>query len=422
MRNPANAIVAAFIVLGSTSCSAAVSSPPRPSAPPPPSASVAESGHPAQASQDPRLATIDAAEARWVARRPSTYAFTYVHRGPAGVGWDWRYRVTALDGGVQVQSLDGSAHSPDEAARISVDGLFDLLRQELGGSGDLRMSFDADLGYPTEVTYQDPRIADSGATETVTDFVSGDGSSSAGTPEILRAARATWKRWEPTTYEYVWRRFGAIAGPDSGTAWDVHHADGRTLTAAHPASDGALPPETASVAATFEAVETALAAGAWVDVTVAPTSGLPILVAIDPSPNRNDDAYWIRLTFRDLARETATSDLQAAQDRWFAAGLQHFSYTWRYRGKYAPLTYAMTLNGEVATIRRSAGTPMTEASAFATPRIEDTFRMIQELLNQGGRVVAQYDPMLGYPVTLEIDPFGDAGAPGTITIKAFETH
>lgn len=414
-KRSARLVAAALIAVGTMGCSSAVSSAsPSPSAPAP-----VERASPV--SSDPRLARIDAAEAQWIARRPTTYAFTYVHRGPSGVGWDWRYRVTALDGRVQVQWMDGYAQSTDEAARISVDGLFDLLRQELGGSGDLQMIFDAELGYPTEVAYRDPRIADSEATETVIDFVSGTTNGADATRAVLRDARARWKRWEPTVYEYVWRRFGPTTSPGSGTAWDVRHADGRTSTTSDPASDGALPADAATVGATFDAVEAALDAGAWVDVTVVATSGLPVLVAVDPSPSEGDE-YWIRFTFRDTAREIATSDLQAAQDRWFAAGLQRFSYTWRYRGRYVPLTYAMTLDGEVATIRRSPGTPMTEASAFATPRIEDTFRMIQEVLTQGGRVVATYDPVLGYPVSVEIDPFGDAGAPGTITIKAFETH
>jgi Family of unknown function (DUF6174) len=410
------AALIALIAVGTVGCASTVSS-----VTPPPS-NPASVERPSPLSTDPRFARIDAAEAQWVARRPSTYAFTYAHRGPSGVGWDWRYRVTALDGRVQVQWVDGYAQSSDEAARISVDGLFDLLRQELGGSGDLQMTFDADLGYPTEVAYRDPRIADSEATETVTDFVSGMTNGADATRAVLRQARATWKRWEPTAYEYVWRRFGPKTGPGSGTAWDVRHAEGGSSTLADPASDGALPLDAASVVATFDAADAALDSGAWVDVTVARTSGLPILVAVDPSPSEAGDEYWIRFTFRDTARENAMTDLQAAQTRWFAAGLQHFSYTWRYRGKYAPLTYGMTLDGEVATIRRSPGTPITEASAFATPRIDDTFRMIGDVLAQGGRVDATYDPTYGYPVRVDIDPFGDVGAPGTITIKAFETH
>jgi hypothetical protein len=343
------------------------------------------------------------------------------HRGPAGVGWDWRYRVTSLDGRAQAQWIDGYAPSDDQAATMSVEGQFASLRDRIAGSGELRMTFDPDLGYPTEVSSGDVRIADSDSTDTITDFVSGTEARVASVREMLRSARTAWKRWEPTAYEFVWRRFGAAAGPASGTTWHVEHSDGSTATGADPGSDGASPADKASVRSTFDAVAEALDAGAWVDLTVAPTSGVPTLVAVDPSPTQTGDGFWIRIAFRDVAREAAMSAAVAAWDRWAAAGLQHFSYTWRYRGEYAPLTYGMTLNGDVATLRRSPGTPGPEASAFATPRIDDTFRMIQTVLAQGGRVNATYDPVLGYPIRVEVDPAGDAGPRGTVTITSFDT-
>lgn len=415
MRNTSGVIVAILLAAGAAACTTANSSGSPGSSP------VGSAPRPASASLDPRLATVDAAEARWVARRPSTYAFTYTHHGPAGLGWDWRYRVTALDGHVQAHWMDGYAQSDGESERMSVEGAFALLRQELGGSGDLAMTFDPDLGYPTEIAYADRAIADSEGTESVTDFVSRTNAVAANARKVVESARATWKRWEPTAYEYVWRVSVAAAGPTSGTAWDVRYADGRTSTEADATSDGALPAEAASVTATFDAVDAALDAGAWVDVTLAPSSGLPVLVAVDPSPDRTGDEYWIRFTFRDTAREVATNDLQAAQGRWLAAGLQHFSYTWRYRGKYRPLTYGVTYDGDASALRRDPGTPIPEASGTG-PRIDDTFALIRDVLSQGGRVNATYDPVLGYPVRVELDPFGDIGAPGTITIKAFEVH
>jgi hypothetical protein len=342
------------------------------------------------------------------------------HLGPSGVGWNWRYRVTSLDGRVQAQWMDGYAQPDGEFPKKSVDGLFDLLRLLLGGSGDLRMRFDPDLGYPTEISYEDRAASDSDWTETVSDFVSGSDNRAAHTRTVQKSARAAWRRWEPTAWEYVWRRSGATAGPASGTAWRVRHADGRTSTEADPISDGALPADVASVESTFDAVQAALDAGAWVDLTVDPTSGVPLLVGIDPSPRTTGDGYWIRIAFRDIAREVATSAFIEARDRWAAAALQHFSYTWRYRGDLDPLTYGVTLSGDVSALRRSPGTPTPEARSYAAPRIDDTFRLIQEVLAQGGRVSAAYDPVLGYPVRVEIDPIGDAGARGTITIRDFE--
>lgn len=370
-------------------------------------------------SPDPRLAAIDAAQARWIARRPSTFAFTITHLGPSGVGWNWRYRVTSLGGRVEVQWLDGYLQRDDPSARLSVDGLFDLLRRQLRGSGDIQTRFDPELGYPTEISYADRMVSDSDWTETVSDFTRGTDDRRVQTRKALRAARAAWQRWEPTAYDYVWRRYEAAAGPSSGPAWHVQHADGRTTTEADPASDGTSPAGAASVVPTFDSVAAAIDAGAWVDLTVAPVSGVPTLVAVDPSPEVTGDEYWLRIAFRDMAHEDAMSACIAALDRWAAAGLQHFSYTWRYRGQYAPLTYGVTFDGDVSALRRSPGTPIPEASAFATPRIDDTFQMIQGVLAQGGRVTATYDPVLGYPVRVEVDPAGDAGPRGTITITDF---
>lgn len=353
-----------------------------------------------------------------MARRPPTYAFTLSHRGPGGVGPNWNHRVTSLAGSVEVGWLDGWAVSDIAVASVTVDGLFETIRSLLDAPGDLHMRFDPDLGYLVEVSYADRSATDSDWTDTVGSFVA-VAADPAATRTALRAARAAWQRWEPTAYEYTWRRFGATAGPTSGTAWQVDHANGRTSTEPGPSSDGALPADAASVASTFDAAEAALDTGAWVDLTTAPVSGLPMLIAVDPSPSSTGDEYWIRISFRDIAHETAIGALQAAQDRWAAAGLVHFSYTSRYRGDNHPLTYGVTYTGDASALRRSPGTPTPEASAYAAPRIADTFRMIGDVLEQGGRVKATYDPVLGYPIRVEMDPAGDMGALGTITIRDF---
>lgn len=340
--------------------------------------------------------------------------------GPSGVGWNWRYRVTSLDGIVQAQSLDGFSQSDVGLANMTVDGLFETVRQRLSAGGDLRVTFDPDLGYPAEITYANTSVSDGDSTETMTSFASeADAATVAHLRDVLRSARLAWKRWEPTAYEYVWRRFEAATGPTSGTAWRVVRAGGRSSTEADPVSDGALPADSASVASTFDAVEAALDAGAWVDLTIDPVSGLPLLIAVDPSATTIGGEYWIRLTFRDTQHAVAIDALQAAMDRWAAARLRHFSYTWRYRGDLDPLTYGVTWDGDRSALKRSPGTPIPEARDYAAPRIDDTFRLIQQVLSQGGHVTAAYDPVLGYPVRVELDPAGDVGARGTISIQDF---
>jgi Family of unknown function (DUF6174) len=364
---------------------------------------------------------VDAAQARWEIHQPATFAYTFSHFGPDGVGWDWSYRVTSLDGRIQAQWLSGYLQPDDaQAAGVTVDGLFAMIRDRLLTKGTVRSDFDPELGYPTMISDANPSASDSDWTDTVTDFkASTDPTTMTRTRAALRQARAAWQRWEPTSYEYVWRRSVPGTASVAGSAWHVIHADGRSTIAPDPVSDGVIPPDEASVPATFDAIETALDAGEWVDLTVAPVAGLPTLVAIDPSPTAAGGAYWIRITFRDTQQETATAVLQAAMERWATAALQHFSYTWRYRGAQDPLTYRVTWDGDRSLLKRSPGTPIPEARADATPRIDDTFRMMEQVLSQGGRLTATYDAVLGYPVRVEMDPAGDMGANGTITIGDF---
>ncbi len=372
-------------------------------------------------SPDRLLASLAAEQARWAGRHPATFAFTLNHMDPGGVGPDWRYRITSLDGASQAAWLDGATLSGADLAQLTIEGLFERAHQALDAGGDLQVGYDPTLGYPTQIAYAKPSVSDGDWTETVTSFVAGpDTAQAAHERKVLRSARLNWKRWEPTAYEYVWRRFDAPAGPASGTAWRFVWANGRSSTSADPSSDGALPATAATVEATFDAADAALDVGAWVDLSVDPVSGLPLLLAVDPTTTTGRDPYWIRLMFTDTQRVVATQALQDALERWAAAGLQHFSYTWRYRGELDPLTYGVKWDGDRSALTRSPGTPVPEARSYATPRIDDTFQLIQQVLAQGGHVTASYDPALGYPTRVEVDPAGDAGARGTITISGFD--
>ena len=369
---------------------------------------------------DTSTIALEQAEARWANRHPSSYAFTLAQLGPPGHGWDSHYRVTVLAGRIVVDQLDGLPLSIG-ADELSIDALFDSVRAAMTRQGGLEVMFDPDLGYPASVTYSSPNSSDGGSSQAITDFRSAADREPDRTRASIRAGRTAWKQWEPRAYEYLWRQFSAVDGPGSGTAWVVRHSDGRTSVTADPVSDLAIPADAASVASTFDRVAAALDGGAWVDVTVDPLSGVPELVAVDPSIDVVGDEYWIRIYFRDTERQQGVAALDAAKDRWSSAGLRHYSYTWRYRGELDPLTYFMTFDGERSAVRRSPGTPIPEARADATPRIDDTFALIEGVLAQGGRVSATYDPKLGFPVRIEVQPAGDVGAPGVITVADFET-
>ena len=369
---------------------------------------------------DSSAIALEEAERRWEKRHASSYAFTLARLGPPGHGWDSHYRVTVLAGHVEVAQLDGLTLSTG-ADELGIDGLFDSIRAVRARPGGLLVTFDPDLGYPALVTYLNPNSSDGDSSQTITDFRSAADREQDRTEASIRAGLKAWKLWEPRAYEYVWRLFTAADGPGSGTAWVVRRADGRTSATADPVSDLAIPADAASITSTLDRVASELDAGAWVDLTVDPISGVPKLVGVDPSTAIDGDEYWIRIDFTDTERQQAVAALEAAKDRWSSAGLRRYSYTWRYRGDLDPLTYFMTFDGERAAVRRSPGTPIPEARAYATPRMDDTFALLEGVLAQGGRITATYDPKLGFPVRVEVQPAGDLGARGVITLEDFVT-
>lgn len=143
MRFPA--LIAAGLLL-SASSACIPSAPPvacRPSAPPPPEA-------PAElpATQDGDIA---AAQRRWEARRPAAYAYDLtiscfcIHRG--------EYALEVRNG--EITSVrDRATGAAPEASRVewmvTVDRLFQAMRQAAQAGTPVRAVYHPELGYPTE--------------------------------------------------------------------------------------------------------------------------------------------------------------------------------------------------------------------------------------------------------------------------------
>ena len=125
------------------------------------------------------------------------------------------------------------------------------------------------------------------------------------------------------------------------------------------------------------AIQDILVSGGWADVAIEQDPGFGVLIAVDPQPGVKGDAYWIRIAWADLARQASISELDAAKARWATAQLTDYSYTWEYRGDGDPLTYKVARKGAEAAVTPVGNTPAPEARAYAAPRIEDTFAMIE---------------------------------------------
>ena len=367
------------------------------------------------AERDERLAELAAAEARWSANHPSTYAYTF---DEVGEMWGWGARVSAIDGGVQVQALDVGRSGRGDLASATIDGLFSAIRRDVEAGVVVSTTYDRDLGYPRTILRSIPGATDGTSTDTVSKFRSHDQLDVTSVRRTLREARAAWAANAPSAFSYVWTRSGVSSGTTDGTAWHVDSRDGRVTVEAAPGSDGLAPAAAASIERTFDAIDDALDGGSWVDLTAGFTSGVPLLAAVDPAGGGAANGFWIRITFTDVEASEASTAVQAARERWATAAIEHYAYTWQYRGELRTLTYEVVMDGDVAQLHRAPGTPIPEAT-FTAPRIEDTFDVIENVLAQGGHVTATYDPRTGCPLVVTIRSAGDAGPPGTITIRDF---
>lgn len=366
----------------------------------------------------PALRDLDAALARWNASQPPSYAYI-VESSITGMA-AMTDRVIAIEGRSERTSILASSFGgwPDE--QLTVAGIFEVIRQTLGRPGTIRATYDPVLGYPLTVVREDPTSSDGSWSMRIHDFRSSSGQAPAvGAAEErplslrLADARAAWARWAPSDYTYEWQRFIVSRGPTAGIGWSVRQVDGVVTTrgsveaAATSADDAAIP-------ATFDAIQTAIADGAWVEAAFDPVLGLPLVVGIDPTPAAGD-GLMIRIAFRDIVAETGRAELEAARERWAANRPVRYSYVWRETGNGRDWTYRVTMDGDVASIRGSRGAPTGEAATLA-PRIDDLFMLLEEVLADGGRVDAAYDPQVGYPTRVTIDAPGSLVV-GTITIR-----
>ncbi len=372
---------------------------------------------PAASAWDPRRDAIEQHEGIWAKHQPAAYAYDLAHEGD---GRTWRYHVSGLEGAAEVVHRSGGALPDAALAGLTIDGLFQRARDSLA-SPAFQVAFDDGAGNPTTLTFasaSDPSVA--GAVETVDDF-----HASTARGEVARAQAALqallqrWRAIDDARWSYTWTRSGAGAASAPPVTWTVSHAKGRTTAKAGAAGDAGFTADDVSIEGTVLAIQNVLVSGGWADVAVEDDPGRDALVAVDPRPGATGDAYWIRIAWADLDREASVSELSAAKARWATAQLTDYGYTWEYRGDGGTLSYRVARKGGTDTVTPAAGTPAA-APAYAVPRIEDTFALIDAVLGEGGTVEATYDDQLGYPTRVDLHPNGDAGANGVITIKAFK--
>ena len=372
---------------------------------------------PVAAVSDPRQEAIDQHAGTWATHQPAAYAFDLDHEGDDRT---WRYHVSGLEGGAQVQHVSGTILPDAALSGLTVDGLFDRARAALASSG-FEVAFDDTVGNPTKLTFAgDGGTTTAGGVDTVDDFhPSTTRGAVARAQAALDALLQRWRTVGDTRWAYTWSRIPAGGVTAQAVTWAVSHAKGRTTAKPVVAGDLPLSADDVGIEGTVLAVQNVLVSGGWADVAIEDEPGLGVLIAVDPQPGARGDAYWIRIAWTDLAREASVSALDAAKARWATAQLTDYSYSWDYRGDGDPLSYKVTRKGGQTTVARVGTTPVAQP-AWASPSIEDTFAMIDAVLAQGGSVSATYDDQLGYPTRVAMHPNGDAGANGVVTIRGLK--
>ena len=372
---------------------------------------------PAASAWDPRADSIDQHAGIWQNHQPAAYAYTLDHAPASTGGQAWRYHVSGLEGASQVQHLSGTALPDAALGNVTVDGLFQRARDALVDPG-FKVAFEDRTGYPAKLTFAGGGEGEA-AVETVEDF--GTATTKGAVARAQAALQAILQRWhavDAPRWAYTWSRIPAGSAGQPIT-WTVSHAKGATT--AKPVSTGNVPltADDVSIDGTVSAIQNVLVSGGWADVAMEDDPGLGVLIAVDPQPGARGDAYWIRIAWTDLVRQASISELDAAKARWATAQLTDYSYAWDFKGDGGPLSYRVSRRAGTTSLSPTGANPASPPS-FASPLIEDTFQLIDDVLAQGGTVDATYDDALGFPVRVALHPAGDAGANGVITITRFK--
>ena len=380
----------------------------------PPATVAPIAAYPTLPPSDPRAIALAAARARWDALHLATFAYTVGSWNSSEFG-GYTVRVTSLEGSIRTQAINGG---PWEGAALAPDALFAQAQDALAAPGTAEVKYDAKTGLPASIRASGPpNVTDADTNIDVSDFVPVPKPNAKKVRQTIAWALADWSRAQPASFAYSWTRAPASESAP-GTSFDVARQSGGAVTFAPAATaEGGAASGMASVPATLHAASAALSSGAWVDLTARFGNGVPLLVAVDPTPAAGD-AYWIQVTFRDIEDEQAQADYRAAVERWTSAALTRYRYVWHYRGDAGTYTYRVTMRGDLSLLMRKKGTAVLWQAIDVGPRLDVLFSAIDRDLADGVRVVATYDPTYGYPLKVKLDGAGGATG-GTIEISAF---
>lgn len=109
-----------------------------------------------------------------------------------------------------------------------------------------------------------------------------------------------------------------------------------------------------------------------------------------------------------LGSGLAQVELDTAVAKWEAQELDTYEYLFSNSCECLPETsgpiIVTVFNGDVAAVRRPAGSNLPDRDGGPQPTVEDLFATVQEAIDeQAASITVEYDAELGYPTQITID-------------------
>lgn len=349
------------------------------------------------------------ARARWDAVGLDTYQFVYENDcGECDPQWAAPRSVVVWDGA----SFDGDRTSVD------VESLFERIEAALAEGADVEVSYDPELGFPTEIWIDREARAYDGGTHLlihqVTQGLPGDSVSLAN----LDRARQQWAATRPKAYEF---RTDIICDcPSDTTMWAL--IDGERVVdwrIEWIREDGALDPAPSTIEQLFADLHDLISAGEVVEAGVRitgsagyhPVMGHPTWIGLDievldPDSELAVLAPRLVVAIRDLEpRDLAASEHARAFERWAQTGPDDHRYELTIHdiveASFGPPHQVTVEGGEVVAVTVEGSE--VEVGSVPAYAIDDLFAQIDSWRADGWEVDVLYDMRLGHPVLVTAD-------------------
>lgn len=363
---------------------------------PPTDTTVPEPAGPAEA--------LTQARARWDAAGLETYQFVYENDcGECDPQWAAPRPVVVWEG----TSFDG------DRTGVDVESLFARIETALAEGSDVEVSYDPDLGFPTEIWIDREARAHDGGTHLVihqvTQGLPGDSVSLAN----LERARQQWAATRPDAYEF---RTDIICDcPSDTTMWAL--IDGERVVdwrIEWTRQDGALDPAPSTIEQLFADLHDLISAGEVVEAGVRitgsagyhPVMGYPTWIGLDievldPDSELAALAPRLVVAIRDLEpQDLAASEHARAVERWAQTGPDDYRYELTVHdiveASFGP-PHQVTVEGGAVVAVTVEGSEV-EVGSVPAYAIDILFSQIDTWRSDGWDVDVLYDRRLGHPV------------------------